>query len=126
MCQQVPECDGHPVIGNLRNVLSHIVVERELPFENEQHDGCSRELFRKRPALEDGVGGVWDSVLQIGHPISSGQHDEPMLRHAHRTTRAIDRIPALKDAINLEVGVGPCLAGSGRRSCEQPDRDDEQ
>ena len=79
--QEVADEDRRPEVGELRHVLPHRVVERQLAVERQQHDGGRGELLGDRAGLEDRVRADPDAVLEVGHAVAVGVDDCPLVRH---------------------------------------------
>ena len=121
--QQVPQGDDGTVVRNLGNVLPNVVIERERAFEREQDNGRGGELLRDRSGLEDRGRRVGNVVLQVGHPVSSRQHGEPVHRYSDGATRGLDRVPMLEDAVDQDTRIGRYLPANGKQAqSEQPGR----
>ena len=101
----VPERDGWTVVGHFGNVFAHVIVERELAVQDEQHDRRGSELLRDGASLEDRVGSVRNAVFEVGHPVRSFEDCEAVFRDADSAPRRVSRVPSGEDFIHTLPGV---------------------
>ena len=72
------------VVGQLRDPLAHLVVERELAFRRGERDREGGELLRERADVEDARRRDRHVALEIGHAVAALVGDAAVTEHGQR------------------------------------------
>src|SRR3954468_21663277 len=100
MREQVADRDRPAAeVGDFREVLPNVIVERELPVLREEDDRARRELLGARAALEHGGVRVGHAVLEVRRAIALRVERLSVLREAYPATRRLP-VERGKDAID--------------------------
>ena len=75
MVNQMTDGNHRSEIGNLRQMLTDVVIEGELALLREQHDSEGGELLRHRPDIEHGLARHGYAVFDVGDPVCLCEYD---------------------------------------------------
>ena len=112
--QHVPDGERCAVIRQLRNMLAHRIVQRQLAILDEQQHRGGRELLRDRAGLEDRIGAIRRLVLEIGHAVALLQHILAIHADPNRAPRR-RLVPAREDLVDLRIERRALLRDRRRR-----------
>jgi hypothetical protein len=101
--QHAPQRDGLRVDGELGQVRSNVLVERELALLCEERDGGARELLGDRCRLEDRFRRVGGAVVEVREPVRFRQDGSPLARDADDAARAIVAVEFGEDFVDRDV-----------------------
>src|SRR5215469_2890910 len=87
MRKEIPDENGLPGCGSIGEILGYAVVERELTFLHQHHDGRGNKLLAHRSGLEEGLRLDRHAQLHIGLAVALGQKNLPSAVDAQSKSR---------------------------------------
>src|SRR5690348_7020555 len=96
----MPNGDWGSVVRHLRNVLTNVVIERELAVALEEHDRRGGELLRDRGDVKDRSRANRRVGLEVGHSVAALEGDAAVATDANRAPRPIGAAEALENTIH--------------------------
>jgi hypothetical protein len=104
--EQVPDRHALSEIGELRQELADVVVERELAVPREEEDREGGELLADRPDVEDRLGGVGDAKLQVRHAVAARIDDAAVLIDAEGAAGRVAPVVFGEEGVDFRFRVG--------------------
>ena len=94
---------GRAVIRQLGEIASHVVVERELPLQNEQRRARRGELLGDRADVVHHRRPIRNVVIQVGNAVATLVEHAAVLNGAHRAARRLRLVPRREDAVDRRI-----------------------
>ena len=104
--QHVAQGQRRAIIRQLRQVLVHVVVERELAVLGEQQNAHRRELLGDRADVEHGSRRDGDAVFEIRAAVAFCVEERAAAGHAHGAAGRGARVPLAEYSVHARIRRG--------------------
>ncbi len=113
--EHVADRERRSVVGQFGDVLTNLIVERQLAVAREQHHRRGGELLGDGSGFEDRLRRNRHVVLEVGHPVAPGEHRSAVGRDADGATRR-GRGPPGEHRVDLGGRIGRRRGGERTRT----------
>src|SRR5258708_35268363 len=100
MGQQVADRDPVPMVGTFRNVLSYVIVQRDLTALCEERNTHRGELLGYGGRGKDGCRREGDAQFEAGHAVAALVHRDSPLADGEAAARRVRPIPFRKQSVD--------------------------
>jgi hypothetical protein len=97
---EMPQGDGNAEVGQLREVLTDVVVQGQLPVLREQEDRGGRELLRYRGHVERRRGRDAHVVVEVGQAVAPLVDDPPLPDHGQGAARRVGLVDLREELVD--------------------------